>query len=176
MDLQTNQIVYESYSMCELKVPYVSGFLGFREIPIYLELLEKIKGDCKTLPEILMVDGYGILHHRRFGSATHLGFVTGIPTIGVAKTLLCLDGLDEKVIKGDFKTKCLKKGDYIELESDGKLLGVALKAAENVTTPIYVSVGHKISLQSSIDITLKLTTFKIPEPIRNSDIKSKLYF
>ena len=124
-----------------------------------------------------MIDGFGILHHREFGSASHLGLIENIPTIGIAKTLLMIDGMDEKKIRDKFKLECHKKGDYIELIGDsGKNYGVAFKSGDNVEKPIYISIGHKISLKSAIEFVNKTCFFRIPEPIRNSDIKSKLHF
>jgi endonuclease V len=86
--------MYEDYHLCYMTIPYTSGFLGFREIPEYKTLLEKIK-DKPFYPDILMVDG--------FGSASHLGFKLYIPTIGISKTLLCIDGLNEHNIKKNLK-------------------------------------------------------------------------
>lgn len=89
-----------------------------------------------------MIDGFGILHPRGFGSASHVGHSLNIPTIGVAKTLMCIDGLNEHEIKKEFKSKCVLKGDYINLTGNsGKLYGSALKSADSSTNPIYVSIG-----------------------------------
>jgi deoxyinosine 3'endonuclease (endonuclease V) len=176
-DVKNQKIVHEDYKVCTLTVPYVSGFLGFREIPEYIELLEKIANtQPQYYPQVLMVDGFGILHHRGFGSASHIGYEMGISSIGVAKTLLFVDGLDEKEIKLRFKNECSKKGDYIELiGKSGKKYGAALKSSPSVENPLYISVGHKISLESAIQLALNTSVYRIPEPIRNSDIKSKLY-
>lgn len=176
-DVTKRQIVYEDYRICTLTVPYVSGFLGFRETSEYVELLRKIKKDKPEFyPQVLMIDGFGILHHRGFGSASHLGYIADIPTIGVAKTLLYVDGLDETDIKSKFRTTCKDVGSYIELVGDsGKIYGVGFKSAKDALNPLYISVGHKISLESAIDLVSKTCIHRIPEPIRNSDIKSKLF-
>lgn len=159
-------------------MPYVSGFLGFREIPEYKKLLQKLKDTKPDLfPDVIMIDGYGIFHHRGFGSASHLGYETGIPTIGIAKTLMFIENeFDEIDIRTQFKIKCTKTFDYIDIVGrSGKIYGAALKSSDTSTNPIYISIGHKISLDSAIMLTIKTCIYKIPEPIRNSDIKSKHY-
>jgi deoxyinosine 3'endonuclease (endonuclease V) len=173
-DVIRKKIVYEDYNLCILSIPYISGFLGFREVPEYLKLLAKLKETKPEFyPHVLQVDGCGILHHRGFGSASHLGFITGLASIGVAKTLLHIDGLNEKECKALCKTTCNHVGDYNHLIGEsGKLYGVALKSS-TADNPIYVSIGHNISLESAIKLTLRTCIFRIPEPIRNSDIKSR---
>lgn len=175
-DCVDNKIVWEDYEKCTFDIPYVSGFLGFREYDVYKRLIMKIDKKSNFYPQVLLVDGNGILHHNEFGSASHIGVGLDIPTIGVAKTLLYHDGLDEFIVKNKFKTNCKAKGDNIELiGKSGKSYGVALKTSDNATNPIYVSIGHKINIDIAIKIVLKTSLHKIPEPIRNSDIKSKLF-
>ncbi len=175
-DIVSNSIVYENYNLCKMKTPYVSGCLGMREVPEYIKLLNKISTK-PFYPQLLMVDGFGILHPREYGSASELGDIVNLPTIGVAKTLMCIDGLDEFKVKKEFKEKCTKKGDVIMLTGkSGKTYGAALKSSSNADNPIYVSIGYGCSLETSIEFVNKLSFYKIPEPIRNSDIKSKLYF
>lgn len=175
-DLVTNTIVYENHNLCKMTLPYVSGCLGLREVPEYVQLVKQIERES-FFPDILMIDGFGILHPRGFGSASHVGSLLNIPTIGVAKTLMCIDGLNEHEIKKEFKSKCVLKGDYINLVGNsGKIYGSALKSADSSTNPIYISIGHGCCLETAIEIVNKVSTYKIPEPIRNSDIKSKLFF
>lgn len=175
LDLKSGQIVYETYQICQLSIPYVSGFLGFREIPIYKTLIANAQSNGWT-PNIIMVDGTGLLHDRKFGCACHLGVEIDIPTIGVSKTLLCVDGLNEKVIKDQFRASCQKKTDSIELVGQsGFVYGLALKTSDKAANPLYVSVGHKVSLSTAKTLVLATCTYKNPEPIRNSDIKSKLH-
>jgi deoxyinosine 3'endonuclease (endonuclease V) len=153
----------------------VSGFLGFREIDVYRELPERIKTK-HYYPEVLFVDRFGILHHREIGSACQIGLEFDIRTIGIAKTLLYLDGLDENVVKAQFRNICKVRGDFINLIGvSGKFYGAALKTSIDTLNPMYVSIRHKISLASSIKLVIKTCLFKNPEPIRNSDTKSKLY-
>jgi deoxyinosine 3'endonuclease (endonuclease V) len=90
---------------------------------------------------------------------------------------MCIDGLDEHNIKTEFKTRCRLKGEYINLVGNsGKIYGSALKSADNTSNPIYVSIGYGCDLETATKIVNKISFYKIPEPIRNSDIKSKLYF
>lgn len=177
-DINKQEIIYEDHEICNLTVPYVSGFLAFREIEHYSLLLKRLKINSPELyPDVIMIDGFGILHHRGFGSASHFGYEFDIPTIGVGKTLLFIDGLNEKEIKNKCKEICKIKGDAIKLIGDsGKEYGVALKTADNVENPLYVSIGHKISLETAVELVLKTSKFRIPEPIRNSNIKSKKFF
>lgn len=179
-DCIEKKIVYEEYELCILTIPYMSGFLGYREVPEYLKLLTKLKETKPEFyPHVLLVDGCGILHHREFGSASHLGLITGISTIGIAKTLLHIDGLNQKDIKMKSKMECKQVGDYVRLvgkSKSKKLYGVALKSSPSADNPIYVSIGHNISLESAIKLTLQTCQYRIPEPIRNSDIKSKLHW
>lgn len=178
VEIDTCNIVYEDYYVIKLDIPYQTGFLGFREVPVYKILYANLlRTHPEFKPDVTLIDGFGILHHRGAGSATHLGLELDIPTCGIAKTLLCIDELSERQIKKQFKEQCKTKGDYINLiGKSGKIHGVAFKSADNITNPIYISIGHKISLESAIDIVGRLCKYRIPEPIRNSDIKSKLHF
>ncbi len=188
-DITSSKIIYEDYYLTKMTVPYISGFLAFREVPLYLELFKKlITTKPELMPQVLFCDGCGIMHQRMCGAASHLGYEINqlkytdgsnvkIASVGVSKTLMCVDGLDEKKIKTEFKDECLTKGSYMPLigKSD-KLWGAAFRSTLDTINPIYISIGHNISLQSSIILTSKLCKYRIPEPIRNSDIKSKLYF
>jgi deoxyinosine 3'endonuclease (endonuclease V) len=186
LDYSTLEIVAEYSRVCQMSVPYKSGFLGFREVPHYIALLEeaKLKSNANScdnadtegqpFPQVLLVDGFGVLHHRRFGSASHLGVVYNIPTIGVAKTLISHEGLQERVVRDEFDRLCYRKGDRVPLMSEsGFVWGNALKSSEASKKPIYVSIGHKVSLDTATEIVLNVCRTRIPEPIRVSDIQSK---
>jgi endonuclease V len=177
IDFKTNEIVYEDYLLCEMDIEYVSGFLGFREIPHYSKLFQKLLSkNIKYYPDIILFDGYGIFHQRNFGLASHFGYEFNIPTIGVGKTLLFIDGLNNSIMD-DFLIKCKNKGDYIELigKTTNNIYGAAVKSSENSKKPIYISIGHKISLKTAVEIIIQTCKYKLPEPIRNSDIKSKCF-
>src|SRR5437868_5317883 len=100
LDFNTLSVVYEDHIIKTLTIPYVSGFLGFREVVHYEYLIDKLKkSNPELVPDIILVDGFGTLHERGYGSASQLGVECLIPTIGSAKTLMCIDGLNEKEIK-----------------------------------------------------------------------------
>lgn len=135
------------------RIPYVPGYLAFRETPALLAVL-----DAMTVrPDLLLVDGHGIAHPRRCGIATHLGVVADLPTIGCAKTLLC--GRIEGELDPD-------PGATAPLVDRGEQVGVALRTRAR-TTPIYVSIGHRVSLETAIAWVMKLNDGRrLPLPIR----------
>ena len=134
-------------------IPYVPGYLGFRETPAILGLLERMA----ERPDLLLVDGHGLAHPRRCGIASHLGVVAGLPTIGCAKTLLC------GRIEGDLGDH---SGATAPLVDRGEQVGVALMTRPR-TTPIYVSIGHRVSIETAIAWVMKLTDGRrLPLPIR----------
>ena len=135
-----------------VQFPYIPGYLSFREVPSILAALTKIE----HLPDLILCDGQGYAHPRRFGLACHLGIITEIPTIGVAKTRLL----------GDHKPVGEKKGAWKPLMHRDERIGAALRTRSN-TKPVYVSVGHKVCLASAIKIALKCCTqYRLPETTR----------
>ncbi len=132
--------------------PYVPGLLSFREAPAVLEALENLS----IIPDLILCDGQGIAHPRRFGIACHIGVLTGIATIGVAKTRLT--GIHREV--GN------EKGDWVPLTDGNETLGAVLRTRKNIK-PIYVSIGHKIDLETAIAYVLDSTTrYRLPETTR----------
>lgn len=132
--------------------PYIPGFLSFREIPAALDALRMLK----MPPDVLLCDGQGIAHPRRFGIASHLGLLTNIPSIGVAKTLLT--GRHEPIAD--------ERGAWQPLHQRGEVIGAALRTRP-ATKPLYISSGHRISLQSAIDLVMRCTTrYRLPETTR----------
>jgi deoxyinosine 3'endonuclease (endonuclease V) len=115
-----------------------------------------------------MVDGNGILHTRKFGCASHIGVQFDIPTIGVAKKPFDVDGLNKSLYKVMYDGKLNKAGDYVPIVGkSGKTWGAALRCTKDSINPIYVSIGHRVSLETAINITLlNITKYRIPEPIR----------
>jgi deoxyribonuclease V len=135
--------------------PYIPGFLSFREIPAVLDALEKIK----TIPDIILCDGQGIAHPRRFGIACHLGLLVDMPTIGVAKSLLVGKHQEIPDIRSSWQP----------LIHRGETIGAVLRTRVGVK-PIYVSSGHKVSLPTAIDYVLRCTTkYRLPETTRIAD-------
>ncbi|MFH1032092.1 MAG: deoxyribonuclease V [Chloroflexota bacterium] len=135
-----------------LDFPYVPGLLSFRESPLVISAFENID----TIPDLLLVDGQGIAHPRRFGLASHLGLLLDIPTIGCAKSLLC----------GRYDEPNPASGSYSEVTDNNEIIGVALRTKAGVK-PIYVSTGHKVDLDTAIQWVLKCCRgYRIPEPLR----------
>jgi len=148
------EIIEVVRSKSEIKNPYIPGLFILKESAPILQTLRLI-----TRPfQLLLVDGHGVLHPRRCGLACYIGIVTNIPTIGVAKSLLCGD-----VQLDNFVTH------------KGEILGYALKFNENSKKVAYISVGYKISLLTSIELVKSITKINqyIPEPLRIADKLSK---
>lgn len=177
LDLQTLEVVYDDYSVVTLHIPYVPGFLAFREAPILLQLLEKMRtSDHPFYPQMLMVDGNGILHPRGFGLACHLGVLANLPTIGIGKNLHHVDGLTQSTVRQLLETKGNLGEDIITLRGDsGRTWGAAMQSNPGSLKPIYISVGHRISLDTAVKIARMTCKFRIPEPIRQADIRSRDY-
>lgn len=166
-DVETSKVVYTSYERFETDIPYISGFLGFREVPHFVKLCHRAMSDGFRY-DVLMVDGFGILHPVGCGSASMLGVQLDATTIGVGKTLNC-GGCDqsEKPLRQYMEEKGLMSHP---LTYKGKRVGMAMKKNKKA---IYVSVGHKITLEQAINIVEKCQLFKIPEPIRQADLLSR---
>ncbi len=132
--------------------PYVPGLLAFREIPVVLRAIEQLKID----PDVIIVDGHGRSHPRRMGIACHLGVLLDRPTIGCAKSILC----------GTAQVPEDKIGAWTPLMDHAEQIGAALRTRVK-TTPVYVSVGHLVTLSSAIDLVLKcLQGYRLPETTR----------
>jgi deoxyribonuclease V len=132
--------------------PYIPGLLSFRELPAILQALSKLNQP----PDIFLCDGQGMAHPRRFGLACHLGVYTGIPSVGVAKTRLI----------GNHGPLPEEKGNWVALIDKGETIGAVLRTRSGVK-PLYISIGHKISLKRAIELVLACTTrYKLPETTR----------
>jgi deoxyribonuclease V len=130
----------------------VPGLLSFREAPAVLEALRLLQND----PDLIFVDGQGIAHPRRVGIASHIGVLVDRPTIGCAKSLLC----------GQHEAVADSVGSYSYVIDNGEIIGAALRTKAGVK-PIYVSIGHKIDLETAIQIVLSCCRgYRLPEPTR----------
>ncbi len=139
--------------------PYVPGLLAFREVPVLARAFEKLE----RTPDLLLVDGHGLSHPRRFGLACHLGLLLDVPTIGVAKSRLV----------GRHEQPPPEAGGSAELRDGPDLLGLVLRTRDGVS-PVYVSVGHRIGLQQAAEWVLRLCRgYRLPEPTRLADQLSK---
>ncbi len=153
----TEEKTYSSFR--EVTFPYIPTYLAFREIPPILDVLDK----CKIEPDVIMVDGNGILHPNKTGLATHLGLETDIPTIGVAKSKLC----------GTLMNKVDRKNRVSSIHIDEELVGYAVLEGSRATNPIYVSSGYGISIEKSLEIVRDHCTYKVPDPIRSAHMVAK---
>lgn len=157
-------VIYTDYNVYEQNEEYKSGFLGERECPAYIELINR----APSKPDYIFVDGNGLLHPKRFGSACRLGKALGIKTIGIGKTLL------EGIVIQTQKSMKKEKEDLVYLKNENEeILGAAYR--KNSKNYIYISIGHDVTLKESIELTHKLCKYKIPEPIRQADILSREY-
>lgn len=172
------EVVYKDLKMVEMTAPYIPGYLAFREAGSLSQMVKKqIKENPELTPNVLMVDGNGILHPRQCGTACHIALATGLPTVGVAKNLHLVDqfggDFSRDVIKNKF-ANLTDAGDNFSLTtSDGKVLGAALKASASSKNPIYVSVGSGIALATAISLVIKMSRHRVPEPIRQADMLSR---
>ena len=146
------KVVETKIAQGKLDFPYVPGLLSFRESPLTLAACQNLT----VIPDLVMVDGQGIAHPRRLGLASHLGLFLNTPTIGCAKSLLC----------GSYEEPDEKPGSYTEIIDGGETIGAALRTKSGVR-PVFVSIGHKIDLQSAIYWVLECCRgYRLPEPTR----------
>ncbi len=156
-------INYPELRVCDIKTaedelgfPYVPGLLSFRETPLILAAWRKLS----IYPDLLIVDGHGIAHPRRFGIASHLGLLLDLPTIGCAKSRLC----------GSEMPVDSEAGSYSELTDNSEIIGAVLRSKTG-TKPIYVSIGHKIDLVTAIEWVIGCCRgYRLPEPARLAHI------
>ncbi len=148
------ELLERALARCPTSFPYIPGLLSFREIPAALDALGKLRDK----PDLLLCDGQGYAHPRRFGLACHLGLLTGLPSIGVAKSRLI----------GEHGALAPEKGARTRLWHDGEIIGALLRTRAEVR-PVYVSVGHRIGLETALNYVLACTTrYRLPEPTRQA--------
>lgn len=135
--------------------PYVPGFLSFRETPAVLAALAELR----IRPDLLICDGQGIAHPRRFGIACHIGLLSGLPAIGCAKSLLT----------GRYGALPDERGAFVPLVDHGEQIGVVLRSRAG-TKPLFISSGHRVSLGSAVRLVMACTTkYRLPETTRAAD-------
>lgn len=157
LDAQTLEVVDKAYHQMHITFPYISGLFSFREVPPLLEAYKKLK----IKPDLIICDAQGLAHPRHFGMACHLGLELDLPTIGCAKTRLI--GEYEKDKLG------IDKGSQQDLIYKGEVVGKILRTRKN-TNPLFVSIGHKIDLETAIEWVLKMSPkYRLPETTRHAD-------
>jgi deoxyribonuclease V len=149
----------QSIAIEELRFPYVPGFLAFREGQAIIAAIRKLA----RKPDIILVDGQGIAHPRRFGIACHIGVLLDIPAIGCAKTRLV----------GDHREPNVRKGSWSDLRYEGGIVGAVLRTRHNVR-PLFISAGHRIDRSGAVSFVLSCVgSYRIPEPLRCADAASR---
>lgn len=134
--------------------PYIPGLLAFREAPVLMEALERLA----VTPDVIVVDGQGTAHPRRFGLACHLGLLTQLPTVGCAKS----------VLRGRHGPLDAARGSWAPLVDGGEVVGAALRTRDRVS-PVYVSVGHKVDIAAARALVLSCCKgLRLPEPTRQA--------
>ncbi|ESP04802.1 hypothetical protein LOTGIDRAFT_109560, partial [Lottia gigantea] len=168
------KVVYEDYEMVELTEPYIPGFLAFREAGFLIDLYNKLVSfHPQFTPDVIFLDGNGILHPREFGLASHVGVLMHTPCIGVAKNLIHIDGVENDEFKA-LKRTLKKGGDTMPIKnSSGKTLGMALRSLDSTTNPIYISSGHLVCLETAVLLVQACCKYRIPEPVRQADLNSR---
>jgi deoxyribonuclease V len=153
------ELVEEAGLAGDCPFPYRTGLLSFREVPILVEVFQKLRHP----PDVLLVDGQGVAHPRGLGLATHLGLALNRPTIGVAKSRLV----------GQGEAPSGRAGACSPLIWQGQVVGLILRTKDN-TKPLYLSPGHLITLEEARDITLGcVRRYRIPVPVRQADLVSR---
>jgi len=148
------KLVETSVARCPTAFPYVPGLLAFRELPAVLAALTKLN----ITPDLILCDGQGIAHPRRFGIASHLGVLLDAPTIGVAKTRLTGRHVEPPDVKGA----------WTPLIDGAEIIGAVVRTRAGVK-PVYVSIGHRVSLETAIELTLAcVTRYRLPETTRHA--------
>ena len=168
--MRGGEVVERAYAVTDLEIPYIPGLLSFREGKPILAALEALSVD----PDLLLFDGSGRIHFREAGIATHMGVVLDVPSVGVAKSLLC--GRPRE------STDDLPEGARVPIEADsdvevreGTLLGYAVQtrqydSPDRYVNPLYVSPGHRVGAGAAADVVLELaSSYKLPEPVRLAD-------
>jgi deoxyribonuclease V len=159
MKLTDLKIVEKAVAAKPVHFPYVPGLLSFREGPAIMGALDKLK----TPPDLLMIDGQGIAHPRRFGVASHIGVLLDMPTIGCAKTRLV----------GVYAPPQCSAGSTSFLTDGKETVGAVVRTRTGVK-PVFVSIGHLMDLNDSIRVVLKSCRgYRLPEPLRRADHLSR---
>lgn len=155
LDAQTLQLLAEVVARLPTRMPYIPGLLSFRELPALLQALSQLP----EVPDLVFVDGLGVAHPRGLGIAAHLGVITNLPSIGVAKSILV--GVHDEL--GPLR------GERAPLRYHGKIIGYALRSKDNVR-PLIVSPGHRVSMEATPELVLTYCTkYRLPEPTRLAD-------
>lgn len=163
IDYATKAVVEETNSAGIITVPYIPGYLAFRELPLVMEAAKKLS----HIPDLFMFDGNGYLHPRHLGIATHASFFLNKPTIGIAKNYL-------KIANAEFEMPQNAAGSFTDIRINKEIYGRVLRTHQHVK-PIFVSCGNYIDLPTATAITLELINneSRLPIPVRLADLATK---
>jgi len=168
------RLVHEECKIVTLTQPYIAGFLAFREVEFLRQLINNVKKKNPAIvPQIILVDGNGILHYRRIGLATHLSLLVNIPCIGVAKRLLAVDGVNPDALVPLYNRRLARIGDFAPIHASNKEhIGYALRTHDRQPV-VYVSPGNRVSHRSALTIVILCLDaqhrYKLPLPIEKAD-------
>jgi len=161
MDIETLEPIEEFTAFETVSFPYIPGLLSFREAPVIMKILQNLK---HRAPDMLFIDGHGIAHPRRLGIAAHIGVLSGLPAIGVAKKKLC----------GTYEEPDVKKGSTSILHHKNECIGTVLRSRDHVK-PLYISPGHNVDHDTAVELVKRcLIKYRLPEPTRLADKLSKV--
>ncbi|MDZ8118838.1 deoxyribonuclease V [Pontiella agarivorans] len=154
LDFQSLEVIETAVAHRPTSFPYIPGLLSFREVPAVLEAMLKLSAE----PDLLLCDGQGIAHPRRFGIAAHLGLLLDLPAVGVGKSRLT----------GSYDEVPSKKGSYVPLMDKTEQIGVVLRTRSNIK-PLYISPGHRVSISTAPKLVMQcVTKYKLPETTRRA--------
>lgn len=156
LDAETLEPLGQVLARVPTCMPYIPGLLSFRELPAVLQALDSLE----QMPDLVFSDGHGIAHPRGLGIAAHLGVITGLPTIGVAK----------KILTGQHEPLGEQRGDQVDLlDKGGMVIGTVLRSKDKVR-PLIISPGNRVSLTTAPELVMRyVTRYRLPEPTRLAD-------
>lgn len=156
LDAETLEPLGQALARIPTCMPYIPGLLSFRELPAVLQALDSLD----QTPDLIFSDGHGIAHPRGLGIAAHLGVVTGLPTIGVAK----------KILTGSHAALGEQRGNQVDLlDKAGKVIGAVLRSKDKVR-PLIISPGNRVGLETAPQLVMRyVTRYRLPEPTRLAD-------
>ena len=175
LDLESLETVFSRHEMIRMTCEYIPGYLAFRETPHIAQILKTVREKFPEFyPDVLIVDGNGRLHRKEFGLACQTGVTCRIPCIGVAKNLYQMDGCLRDEGHKDAIANLKTPGDRFQIRNtDNVVIGCALRTTADSTKPVYVSEGHRVSLETACRVVMKCSKYRVPEPVRLADITSR---
>ena len=163
VEVATGELLWSTTIRRPVRFPYITSYLTFRELPLLVELIDEVRGRDRLAP-VVVVDGTGVLHPRQAGIASHLGVVTGLPTIGVTKKLLC----------GQVDIDGLQPLESRPVVLEGQPIGAAIRPASGSRRPLFISPGSGLNLASAEQIVRAvLTGRRLPLPLYWADRLSR---